>query len=123
MPGARKKEIIRRKDVDNIDRGGYRIKRLFTKIFQEPPSDIGFYETTIPKGGVCKEQWHEKSYEIVYFLTPGSAKLKDQVYTFDKGDLVILDPGEKHEWQATNQELIVFAMRLPHLIEDKYTTE
>ena len=115
-------EIIRRKEVENIDRGGYIIKRLFTKVFSEPPKDMGFYETTIPKGSRCKEQWHQESYEMVYFMTPCAAILKGEEYTFEKGDLVILDPNEKHEWLAPDHDVVVFAMRLPHLLEDKYTT-
>jgi len=116
-------EIVRRKEVEDIERGDYRIKRLFTKIFQKLPENVGFYETTIPKGKVCKEQWHQQSYEVVYFLTHGSAKLKNETYTFEKGDLVILNPGEKHEWQAVDQDLVVFAMRFPNLLKDKYTTD
>ena len=119
----KKMEIIRRNDVEDIDRGGYSIKRLFTKAFQEAPGDIGFYETTINPGEVCKEQWHQESYEAVYFLTPGAAKLKGEEHTFETGDLVILEPNEKHEWRATNQKLVVLALRMPHLIEDKFTTD
>lgn len=116
-------KIIRRKEVKDIDRGGYSIKRLFTKEFQEAPKDVGFYETTIQKGSKCKEQWHKKSYEVVYFLTSGVAKLDGKEYELQKGDLVILDPNEKHEWLAPANDVVVFAMRFPHLIEDKYTNE
>lgn len=95
---------------------------MFTKAFTDKPSDVSFYETTIPKGGVCKEQWHKLSYEVVYFLTPSAAKLEGKDYTFEKGDLVILDPNEKHEWTAPDNDVVVLAMRFPNLLDDKYTT-
>jgi len=114
-------EIIRRREINDVDRGGYIIKRLFTKEFETPPEDVGFYETTIPKGGICREQWHNKSYEAVYFLTPGLARIDGKEYVLEKGDLVIVDPAEKHEWCALDQDLVVLAMRFPHLLEDKYT--
>jgi quercetin dioxygenase-like cupin family protein len=116
-------EIIRRNDVDTIDRGGYLIKRLFTKVFKNPPQDVGFYESTIPKGEICKEQWHKESYEAVYFLTPGVARINGEEHKVGVGDLVIVDPGEKHEWRALDKDLVLFALRFPHLIEDKYTSE
>ena len=115
--------IIRSKEINSIDRGGYIIKRLFTKVFKDAPRDAGFYETTIPKGGICKEQWHKKSYEVVYFLSPANAKIEGNEYYLGKGDLVILDPGEKHEWRAIDRDVTVFAMRFPHLLDDKYTAE
>ncbi len=116
-------QIIRRTEVADVDRGGYIIKRLFTKAFKEAPSDVGLYETRIPKGSVCKEQWHNKSYELVYFLTPGHALLDGKEYVLGVGDIVIVDPGEKHEWRAVDQDVQVFALRFPHLLDDKFTTQ
>lgn len=116
-------KIIRRNEVSDVDRNGYLIKRLLTSPFQIPPKDVGFYETSIPRGSKCKEQWHKESYESVYFLTDGEAKLKGEIYEFKKGDLVFLEPGEKHEWLALKNEVVLFAMRFPNLLNDKYTME
>ena len=116
-------EIIRKNEVKEEDRGGYYIKRLLTKKLGKFPEDLGFYHTAIPKGSKCKEQWHEKSYEAVYFLTKGSAKLNGKMYSLEAGDLVVLDPNEKHEWLATENDVSVFALRFPNLIHDKFTTE
>ena len=116
-------KIIKRDEIIDEDRGGYFIKRLLTQIFKEAPLNAGFYETTIPKGSKCKEQWHKKSYEAVYFLTSGVAKLNGKEYKFSSGDLVVLEPNEKHEWLAIENEVKMFAMRFPNLLDDKYTAK
>lgn len=116
-------QIIRRKEVEDIDKGGYVTKSLTTKIFEEPPKDMGIYESRIKKGDKCREQWHNKSYELVYFATKGKAKLNGKIYNFEPGDCVILDPGEKHEWIAENNEVVLFAIRFPHLLDDRFVTE
>ncbi len=116
-------EIIRKNEISEEDRGGYFIKRLLTKKFGKFPEDVGFYHTAIPKGSKCKEQWHKLSYEAVYFLTPGHAKLEGKMYSFEVGDLIVLDPNEKHEWLAIDNDVKVFAMRFPNLLQDKYTNE
>ena len=116
-------KIIKRSNIKDEDRGGYIIKRLLTKEFDNLPENVGFYETTIPKGSKCKEQWHKKSYEAVYFLTSGTAKIDGKEHRLNQGDLVVLDPNEKHEWLADENEVKMFAMRFPNLLDDKYTTE
>jgi len=116
-------EIIRKSEIKNIDRGGYIIKRLFTLGFDIMPKDVGFYETTVPVGGMCKEQWHNKSYEAVYFLSSGEAIIEGKSFKLEKGDLAIVYPGEKHAWCPIDEELLLFAMRFPHLIEDKFTND
>ena len=92
-------KIIRKSEIENIDRGGYIIKRLFTLAFDKSPNDVGFYETTIPIGGICKEQWHKKSYEAVYFLSSGEAIINGENFKLAKGDLAIVYPGEKQVWR------------------------
>ena len=59
---------------------------------------------------------------MIYFLTTGHGKIVGKDYTFDKGDLLILDPGEKHEFTAPDNDVTVLALRFPHLPDDKFTT-
>ena len=66
------------------------------------------YDLPARKRNARELQWHMKSHEMVYFLTPGAAMLEGKDYTFEKGDLVILDPGEKHEWTAPDNDVVVF---------------
>ena len=64
-------KIIRIKDVPVEVRGGgsYSIKRLFTESLSKNPQNVGFYETTVPKGSVCGHHFHENLDEIILFLT------------------------------------------------------
>ena len=114
---------IRRDEIIDEERGGYKVKNLLSGKFNFSIEDIAIYETNIPFGGKCKEQWHRQSYELVYFLTQGVGKINGKEYRFDIGDLVMLSPDEKHEFRTIDQEVRVLAIRFPDLPQDKYTSE
>ena len=112
-------KIIRLNEVPVEERGGYSIKRLFTEKLSKNPDNVGFYETTVPQGGVCGHHYHEQLDEIIMFLTKAQMRVEDKIHSFVQGDIVILKPGDKHEVIAKECELKLIAVKLPNIVEDK----
>ena len=114
-------EIIKRSEAEELAREGYRVKKLLSFTFGKSIDSAVFYETTIPVGGSFKEQWHNESYEMIYFITAGKASVNGTVYTFAPGDLLMMSPTEKHSFVAIEHDLVILAIRFPDLPNDKFT--
>ena len=114
-----KMKIIRLKDVPIEEKKGYYIKRLFTEFLSSNPKNVGFYQTTVPKGSVCKHHYHEKLDEIILFLTKTKMRVEKDIYDFEPGDIVILKPKDKHEFIAQENEVKLIAVKLPNITDDK----
>ena len=112
-------KIIRLNEIPDEDRKGYSIKRLFTMPLSQRPENVGLYETTVPKGSVCKLHKHDQLDEIIYFITKAKAKLGKEIYSFEPGDMIFLSPGDIHEFIAEECDLKLIAIKLPNNKDDK----
>ena len=112
-------KIIRINEVPIEERGGYSIKRLCTEELLKNPENIGFYETTIPKGSTCPSHAHENLDEFIIFLSKAVMEINDEIYNFENGDIVVLRPGDKHEFRAIHNEIKLIAIKTPNIPEDK----
>lgn len=112
-------KIIRLRDIPIEQKKGYSIKRLFTESLSYNPENVGFYETTVPKGSICKHHYHEKLDEIILFLTKTKMRVEKEIYNFEPGDIVIFKPRDKHEFIAEENEIKLIAVKLPNIIDDK----
>ena len=112
-------KIIRINDMEVEERGGYSIKRLCTEKLLKNPENIGFYETTIPIGSTCPSHAHENLDEFIIFLTKGVMEVNDKIYNFEKGDIVLLRAGDKHEFRAIDNEIKLIAIKAPNIPSDK----
>ena len=112
-------KIIKLKEVPIEERGSYSIKRLFTEQLSKNPQNVGFYETTVPKGNVCGHHFHEELDEIIIFLTKAKVRVEQEIYDFESGDIIILKPGDKHEFIAEENEVKLIAIKLPNIVDDK----
>jgi len=112
-------KIIRLKNIPREKKEGYSIKRLLTEKISNKPDSIGFYETTVPVRSKCAQHIHERLYEFIYFLTKGKMRIDNKYYKLDPGDIVILHPGDKHEFIADEDEVRIIAIKLPNIINDK----
>ena len=79
------------------------------------------FETRLPKGNDFKEQWHEQSTEMVYFLDRGIVIVDGDKYELQGGDILILQPKERHKIIAEYNDVTMLAIRFPNLPDDKYT--
>ena len=114
-------EIIKRSEAEELSREGYKVKKLLSFKFNKNIDSAVFYETTIPVGGSFKEQWHNESYEMIYFITSGKASINGKEIKFNVGDLLMMSPVEKHSFKAIEKDLVLLAIRFPDLPNDKFT--
>ena len=114
-------KIIRLNEIPDEIRegGGYSIKRLFTEALSKNPDNVGFYQTTIPKGSRVKNHYHDKLDEILYFITSGKVRVGEKIYEFSPGDLMVLPPRSPHEIIADDKEVRLIAVKLPNIVDDK----
>ena len=112
-------KIIRINEIPVEEREGYSIKRLCTEELLENPGNIGFYETTIPIGSTCPIHSHENLDEFIIFLTKGVMEINEEIYNFEIGDIVVLRPGDKHEFRAIDNDVKLIAIKAPNIPEDK----
>lgn len=115
-------KIIRKCNQAEEYRNGYYVRKMLSEKIELGKfslESIAEYITTIPRGSKCKEQYHQYSYETVFFLDPGIGIINGEKYEFEAGDNLFLEPGDRHEFQATENELKLFAIRIPDLPNDK----
>ena len=111
--------IVRTNEVPEEGRGEYTVKRLFTELLGHNPENIGFYLTTIPARRKVKRHFHPIALEVIFFLTNGIMADDESAYSLYPGDIAILQPGERHEIQAEDEETRVIAVRIPNFVGDK----
>ena len=114
-------KIIKYNEVpDEVRSGGaYSIKRLFTEPLSVKPDNIGFYQTTVPKGSSVAGHHHKNLDEVFYFLTKARLEIEGKMYNFEPKDMVFLKAGEKHEIYGDEEGVVLIAIKLPDLKEDK----
>ena len=112
-------KVIRTRTVPTEERGGYRIRRLATEPLHPSPTNIGLYQTIIPKGSKVGEHAHEQLTELLLFLTPCQVKTDEGMLSFESGDFLILEPGEFHEIYAGDEEVRLMAFKLPNVVADR----
>ena len=112
-------KIIRKKDVDVKHRPDKRVVNYYPP-FDVPDNtkQIGFLTVTTPKG--CNELLHEHpvSTEVFYHITPGKVEVNGKVYDLEPGDIIILEPGDKHKQIAEDNDIELVILRIP-LSDDK----
>jgi len=111
-------KIIRKKEIDVKQREDGR------EVCYYPPIDIakgteqiGLISVETPKG--CREDLHEHpiSTEIFFHLTPGAVSVNGEIHELEAGDIIILDPGDKHK-QIADDDIKIIGLRIP-LSSDK----
>jgi quercetin dioxygenase-like cupin family protein len=112
-------KIVRTNEVPEEGKGEYTIKRLFTEPLKHNPENIGFYLTTVPPRRKAKRHSHPIALEIIFFLTNGVVQDDESAYSFSANDIAILQPGERHEIQAGDEEVRLIAVRIPNFVADK----
>ena len=116
-------KVIKINKVPVEDRGEYTIKRLFTEKLHHNPENVGLYETTIPPGKKVKYHYHASLNEIIIFITAGRMKIGEEMHKFAPGDLVFLESGSAHEIYADENDVRLYAIKLPDNKEDKVLPE
>ena len=111
-------KLIKKNNADIQNRSDGRVVVYSTPIdIPKNTKNIGLISVKTPKG--CDEVLHKHpdSTEIFFHFTEGQIMVNGKKYSLEKGDIVILEPGDEHKQIAEN-EIDIVALRIP-LSNDK----
>ena len=113
-------KIFRAADAEELARAGYSARYLADVKFRKSIEDGGFIWVTIPAGTVTAPHAHAELEEAFVALTTLSMHIDDRTLHLEPGDIVLVEPGEKHSFSASkNSESRVLAIKFPNLKNDK----
>lgn len=117
-------KIIRSKEIEKQSRPDGRTVQKFLQqeLGREFSSWQFLYVVHPPK---LKENLHShnKSYEALYFLDEAKYKINGKDYEINNGDLVVFEPGDIHGAIPVNNEVRLFVIQAPAIIDDKQLFE
>lgn len=101
--------------------GGYR--GIIRKITVNKNVDVfGFYEIVIPPHSISIDHYHEHFVEVFYLQTPMRIKINGKEFNLAAGTIVVLNPGDRHEEYAGEEEVRYLVFKLPDVKGDKIIT-
>lgn len=100
--------------------GGYVRSQMPIDINQYVDS-LMYYFIIIPKGKKVSEHYHKKAVEFFYLLSPQRVTLNEKDYNLPTGTLIITHPGDKHQFNADENDVQYLTFKAPSLPEDKVT--
>jgi quercetin dioxygenase-like cupin family protein len=113
-------EIFRSKDTELVGLGGYGRKYVADIKFQAPLETAGVIYVKIPAGYKTEPHAHMNLEEIFVIMNSTRMGIVDTVYDFQQGDVILVEPGEAHWFEAPHgSDVVVIAIKLPNLKNDK----
>lgn len=109
-------KIIRVEEVERKRRSDGRIvQKLCIYPFKKAAKDSILLIVDIPKGCAEKEHYHTESVEIFYFLKNAKVEVNNETYRLAPGDILFLDPHDKHRVVADENSVKLLVIKLPSL--------
>ena len=113
-------KIINFEKVDTIFRDdGRTIKKLCYQELGISIDNLEFIFVTHPINFTEQLHCHQHSFEIFYFLDPADYYINGKEYSVSQGDLIIFEPGDVHGGLPTENEVKLFIISAPRIINDK----
>jgi hypothetical protein len=98
---------------------GRKIKQIGTISLNQKADNLHFLEAYHPSNFTEGQHGHKKSYEIFYFFDPAKYEINGEIYEINNGDIVVLEPGDKHGALEKNNETNILVIRIPWIEDDK----
>ena len=116
--------IHRIKDAVKADRAGYSASYVSDIEFSSLISSAGFIVVSIIAGETTKPHAHEHIQEIFVANSQVSIFIDSTKYTLESGDVVLVNPGEFHSFQAPlDSDSNIIAIKVPNNKHDKISAE
>ncbi len=113
-------KIFRQNEIEGEKRpDGRIIKQIGDLILNQEVKDIHFLQAYHPSKFTEQQHSHEKSYEILYFLDQAKYVVNEGIYNINAGDIVVLEPGDKHGALESDNEANILVIRVPWISDDK----
>ena len=113
-------KMYRASDSELVGMGGYGRKYVADLKFKRKLDTAGFIWAKIPGGMKTDPHMHEKLEEVFVFVGEAKMGVGKQVLELHEGDVVVVEPGEAHWFEAEEEHDISFiAVKFPNLKTDK----
>jgi len=114
-------KIIKSEDREWLEKEGYS-KKIFLDEKDLNYPGILVQEIRIKSGDEAKEHYHKRQTEIFYFLTEnGYWIINKEKYFFKKGDILTIEPFDKHAvLNDSTEDYIYLAFKFNYIPEDLY---
>ncbi|MHA1936366.1 MAG: cupin domain-containing protein [Candidatus Thorarchaeota archaeon] len=117
-------KIFRASEKEMIGLGGYGRKYVADAVFQEPFDTAGFIYVKIPPGMITDPHAHALMEEVFIIMNDTKMGIGKSVFSFEEGDVVIVEPDEAHWFIAPDtHDVVVIAIKMPNLKDDKVVIE
>tara|TARA_B100000315_G_C14497847_1_gene550916 strand:+ start:876 stop:1235 length:360 start_codon:yes stop_codon:yes gene_type:complete len=113
-------KLINFENAETIFRDdGRTIKKLCYQELGMSIDNLEFIFVKHPKNFTEQRHSHQKSFEIFYFLDSAEYYINGKEYNVLEGDLIIFEPGDIHGGIPTENEVRLFIISAPKIIDDK----
>ncbi len=115
-------KIFRRNETERASRAGYAAEYIADIALTNPIDSAGFILVTVPKGSSTTPHAHAELEEVFVALNRVRIGVDDSIIGLELGDIVLVEPKEKHWIQSFDEDARMLAIKLPNLKEDKIVT-
>jgi len=113
-------KVYRASEAEVKSRAGYGAKYVADISFKNPVENAGFILVKIPPTMKTNPHAHGKLEEAFMIMNPTIMGVDETLYELDEGDVVLVEPGERHWFQTPDGGAVtIIAVKLPNLKDDK----
>jgi mannose-6-phosphate isomerase-like protein (cupin superfamily) len=117
-------KVYRASEVELKDRAGYGVKYVADIALTYPIESAGFILVRIPPEMKTTPHAHGKLDEAFMIMNPTRMGVDETLFDLDEGDVVLVEPGERHWFETPNGgDVVILAVKLPDLKDDKIKTD
>jgi mannose-6-phosphate isomerase-like protein (cupin superfamily) len=113
-------KVYKASDCELVGMAGYGRKYVADVTFKRKLDTAGFIWVRVPGGMKTDPHLHEKLEETFVILDETNMGVGETVYHFSEGDVVVVEPGEAHWFETSEDHDVRFiAIKFPNLKDDK----
>lgn len=116
-------KIHRRSIAPTKGKSGYTATYVADVLLRSEITTAGFIIVNIPAKTKTIPHAHMELEEIFIVMNPTKLGINGEIHQLEKGDLVVVNPGEAHHFETYNEPVTVIAIKLPNLKDDKVQAE
>jgi quercetin dioxygenase-like cupin family protein len=114
-------QIYRADDAKRAIRAGYEARYVADLVFRDSLDTCGVILVDIYSKGRSAPHAHEHLEEVFIAVTKIVMYIDESKYSLNKGDVVIVEPGEAHSFETINDKPgRILALKFPNLSDDKF---
>lgn len=113
-------KIYRASDAEARFRAGYSAQYVADMSLQGAIDNAGFIIVKIPPEQKTTPHAHDTLEEVFVIMAPTKMGVNEMLYDLDVGDVVLVEPQERHWFETPNgDDVVIVAIKMPNLKDDK----